>query len=149
MGGKGVGDIATCIAGKTGISPRAPHRCGKQFTCRSARGGVECNSAVAPTQSDAPYIESETSNSASSAGGSCQIRRGPAKSRTVGLGPRVSKVKRTGPNALRDVRLRLADIPQTSNEDDRPIFQQWLKDWWAQCCCDPCDRRARPVPAAH
>src|SRR4029450_12339830 len=86
MGGKGVGDIASRTARKTGISPRTAHRRGKQFTCRAARGGVKRNSAAAPAQSDAPYFEPKVSSSASSAGGSCSVRRGPAKSRAIGLG---------------------------------------------------------------
>src|SRR4030095_766113 len=85
MGGKGVGHIGPRTTGKARISPGTSHRCGKQCTRRAARGGAERNSTITPTQSYAPYFESEESNSASPAGGSCQVCRGPAKSGTDGL----------------------------------------------------------------
>ena len=85
MGGKGLGHIAPRTTGKARISPGTSHRRGKQFTRRAARGGAERNSTIAPTQSYAPYLESEESNSASPAGGSCSVHRGPAKSGTNGL----------------------------------------------------------------
>ena len=53
--------------GKARVSPGTSHRCGKQFTRRAARGGAERNSTITPTQSYAPYFESEESNSASPA----------------------------------------------------------------------------------
>ena len=107
MGGKGVGHIGSRTTGKARISPGTSHRCGKQCTRRAARGGTEYNSTTTPTQSYAPYFESEVSNSASPAGGSCQVCRGPAKSGTDGL-----RSYEASHRPLGDVRLwHLADNP--------------------------------------